>query len=74
MTVLKKIFGFLFSRFLWTLIGVAILCALIWFYGPLISFGDSQPLAPELTRIIVIGAIIILWLLSMLISQMRSNG
>ncbi|SDE47489.1 type VI secretion system protein ImpL [Paracoccus isoporae] len=72
MTVLKKILGVLLSRFLWTLIGVAILCALIWFYGPLLSFGDLQPLASELTRIVVIGVIIILWLLSMLIRQMRA--
>ncbi|MBU3031509.1 type VI secretion system membrane subunit TssM [Paracoccus marinaquae] len=72
MTVLKKIFGFLFSRCLWTLIGVAILCVLIWLYGPLISFGAMQPLASDLTRIVVIGVIIILWLLSMLIRQMRA--
>ncbi|WP_300042630.1 type VI secretion system membrane subunit TssM [uncultured Paracoccus sp.] len=72
MTVLKKILVLLFSRFLWTLIGVVILCALIWFYGPLISFGDTQPLASDLTRIVVIGVIIILWLLSMLIRQMRA--
>ena len=29
MRVLKKILGFLFSRFLWTLIGIVVLCALI---------------------------------------------
>ncbi len=72
MAVLKKILGFLFSRFLWTLIGVIILCVLIWLYGPLISFGEMQPLASDLTRIIVIGVIIILWLLSMLLRQMRA--
>lgn len=72
MGVLKKILGFLFSRFLWTLIGIVILCALIWFYGPLISVGDAAPLAGDLTRIVVIGVIIILWLLSMLLRQMRA--
>ncbi len=72
MSVLKKIFGFLFSRFLWTLIGITILCLLIWFYGPLISFGDAQPLAADLTRIVVIGVIILLWLVSVLIRQLRS--
>ncbi len=72
MAVLKKILGFLFSRFLWTVIGLTILCVLIWFYGPLLSFGDAQPLASDLTRIVVIGVIIIVWLVSMLVRQMRS--
>ena len=72
MSFLKKILGFLFSRFLWTLIGITILCVLIWFYGPLISVGDASPLAGELTRIVVIGVIIILWLVSMLVRAMRA--
>lgn len=72
MSVLKKILGFVFSRFLWSLIGIAIFCALIWFYGALISIGDAAPLAGELTRIVVIGVIIILWLVSMLLRQMRA--
>ena len=72
MTLLKKIFGFLFSRFLWTLIGIVILCLLIWLYGPLVSLGEMQPLASELARLGTIGVIVILWLLSMLIGQMRA--
>lgn len=72
MAAIRAIFGFLVSRFLWTLIGVILLCLLIWLYGPLVSVGDMQPLASDLTRIIVIGVIIILWLLSMLIRQMRA--
>ena len=72
MRVLKKVFGFLISRFLWTLVGIAVLCALIWFYGPLVSVGEFQPLAPDLTRIVVIGAIIILWLVLILLRQMRA--
>ncbi|WP_299425944.1 type VI secretion system membrane subunit TssM [uncultured Shimia sp.] len=72
MGFLKKILGILFSRTLWTLIGIALLCALIWFYGPLISFGESAPLASDVTRLIVIGVIIILWLVSMLIRQLRA--
>lgn len=72
MAFLKKMLGFLFSRFLWTLIGIVLLCAAIWFYGPLISFGDTVPLASDLTRLIVVGVIVILWLVSMLIRQMRA--
>ena len=72
MGFLKTIFRFLFSRFLWTLIGITILCALIWLYGPLVSIGTAEPLASEMTRIIVIGAIIILWLVRMLFKQLRA--
>ncbi|ETX30229.1 type VI secretion system membrane subunit TssM [Roseivivax isoporae] len=72
MSFLKKILGFLFSRLLWTAIGIAILCALIWIYGPLVSIGTAEPLAGELTRVVVIGLILIFWLLSMLIRQMRA--
>ena len=72
MGVLKAILRVLFSRFLWTLIGIAVLCTLIWVYGPLVSIGSAQPLAGELVRVIVIGGILILWLLSMLIRQIRA--
>ncbi|MDO5756833.1 MAG: type VI secretion system membrane subunit TssM [Rhodobacterales bacterium] len=72
MGALNKILGFIFSRFLWTLIGIAILCTLIWFYGPLISIGDAAPLAGELPRIVTIGVIIILWLVSVLLRQLRA--
>ena len=59
MGFLKTIFSFLFSRFLWTLIGIVILCLLIWLYGPLVSVGTAEPLAGELTRVVVIGGIVI---------------
>ncbi|MCA0963387.1 type VI secretion system membrane subunit TssM [Salipiger bermudensis] len=72
MGVLKAIIRVLFSRVLWTLIGLAVLCTLIWFYGPLVSIGATQPLAAELVRVVVIGGIVILWLLSMLVRQIRA--
>ena len=72
MGFLKKILSILFSRMLWTFIGIAVLCVLIWLFGPLISVGDAAPLASDMVRIVVIGVIIILWLLSMLIRQLRA--
>ena len=72
MGFLKTIFRFLFSRFLWTLIGITILCLLIWLYGPLVSVGQAEPLASEMTRVIVIGVIVILWLVRMLFKQLRA--
>ncbi|MDO6584924.1 type VI secretion system membrane subunit TssM [Salipiger sp. 1_MG-2023] len=72
MTVLRILFRTLLSRTLWTFIGLVLLCALIWLYGPLVSIGAAQPLASDLTRVIVIGVIAILWLLSLLLRQIRA--
>ncbi len=72
MAVLKKIFGFFLSRFFWTAVGIAILCALIWFFGGLVSFGDVAPLASDMAKLIAIGLILILWLFLMLLRQLRA--
>lgn len=72
MGIIKTIFGFLFSRFLWTLIGIALLCLLIWVYGPLFQFGTATPLGSEIARIIFIGFIIVSWLVMMLMRQIRA--
>ena len=72
MGVLKKILGFFLSRFFWTAVGIAILCALIWFYGGLVSFGATAPLASDMAKLIAIGVILILWLFLMLLRQLRA--
>ncbi len=72
MGILKAIFGFLFSRLLWTLIGITLLCFLIWIYGPLLQFGTAVPLGSPIMRIILIGLIVIAWLVSMLMKQVRA--
>ncbi|MEO0931741.1 MAG: type VI secretion system membrane subunit TssM, partial [Pseudomonadota bacterium] len=71
MGFVKTIFGFLFSRLLWTLIGITLLCLVIWFYGALVQFGTAVPLATPIARIILIGLIVIAWLVSMLLRQLR---
>lgn len=71
MGFVKTIFGFLFSRLLWTLIGITLLCLVIWFYGALVQFGTAVPLASPIARIILIGLIVIAWLVSMLLRQLR---
>lgn len=72
MKILKAIFRFLFSRRLWTFIGILLLCALIWLFGPLVSVGDMVPLADDLVRMIVIAVILVLWLFSLLLAQLRA--
>ena len=72
MKVIKAIFRFLFSRRLWTFIGLVVLCALIWLFGPLVRVGDAAPLADETVRLIVIAVIVIVWLFSLLLAQLRA--
>ena len=69
---MRAFFRFLISRTLWTLIGLAVLCALIWLFGPLVSFGEATPLESPLARGIAIGAILILYLLRVLFRQIRA--
>jgi type VI secretion system protein ImpL len=70
--LIKTIFRFLISRKLWVFIGVIVLCALIWQFGPLLALGDMQPLGDELNRLIAIGVVVLIWLFSILLAQLRS--
>ena len=69
---LKAILGFLFSRLLWTIIGLIVLSVLIWLFGGLLKFGEAAPLEGDLPRAILIGAIWIIWLLRMLFRQLKA--
>ena len=68
----KAVLGFLISRSFWTLVGLVLLSAAIWLYGPLVSVGEAAPLAGELTRLVVIGLLVIAWLISLLLRQIRA--
>jgi type VI secretion system protein ImpL len=72
MRILRKILRFFASRGFWTFVGVALLCAFIWLYGPLIAFGEATPLAGELTRLVVIALIVVTWLVLVLLRQIRA--
>ena len=72
MRLIKSFFGFFLSRTFWTLVGLVLLAALIWLYGPLLAFGTATPLASDLARIVVIGLLVILWLVSALVRQIRA--
>ena len=72
MRMIKGFFRFLISRRLWVFIGIVLLCALIWQFGPLLAFGEVHPLDEELSRLIAIGIVVILWLFSVLLGQLRA--
>ncbi len=60
---MKKLINFFKQRWLISLLGILALSLFIWFLGPFFAFADYQPLAPESSRFILIGLIIIIWLM-----------
>lgn len=60
---MKKIFGFLFHPVLLTALALVVISLLIWWIGPLVKIGTLAPLESELSRAILIGAIVLLVLL-----------
>lgn len=64
MRILLSFLSFLGSRVFLTFVGVVALSVLVWYLGPRLEVGGSEPLAAETTRIAVIAAIWLIWLLS----------
>lgn len=55
---MKKIFKYLFNRWMLTFLGLAAVSTLIWLAGPLIAFADYRPLETDTIRIALIFFII----------------
>ncbi|MBP7241247.1 type VI secretion system membrane subunit TssM [Amaricoccus sp.] len=72
MAILRFIWAVVSSRWLWTAIGLVLLSALVWFWGPLLAFGDAAPLASETVRLALIGALVFLWLLWIVLARRRA--
>ncbi len=74
---MKKLLNFIKQRWFISLLGVLALGLFIWFLGPFFAFADYQPLAPELSRFILIGLIVIFWLVVQIwsfVKTMRQNS
>ena len=71
--MIKKIFGFLFSPLLLTLLALIVVALLIWWIGPLVKIGALAPLESETTRAIVIGVIVLLVLLRAIYRRWRAR-
>ena len=70
---MQAVLEFLKRTWVMQLIGITVLCALIWFAGPQVAFAHRAPLEPELNRILAILAVIILWLGCNLYLQAHAN-
>jgi type VI secretion system protein ImpL len=47
---MKRLFSWLFTRWVWTLLGVLLLSLLVWFAGPLLAFAGREPFASTAVR------------------------
>ena len=74
MRFLKGILAVLTARWFLTLVGAAILAALIWYFGPLLAVADQKPLASDFNRLLAILGITLLWGVSNLWSLRRSHA
>ncbi|RUX90381.1 type VI secretion system membrane subunit TssM, partial [Mesorhizobium sp. M2A.F.Ca.ET.040.01.1.1] len=72
MFILRFLWAVITSRFLWTLIGIALLSLLIWVFGPIVQVGPYAPFESENVRIAIIAGLIILWLIWLIIAQRRA--
>ncbi|ODT06065.1 MAG: type VI secretion protein VasK [Mesorhizobium sp. SCN 65-20] len=72
MFILRFLWSVLTSRWLWTLIGLALLSLIIWIFGPIVAIGRSTPFASETVRIGMIAGLLILWLIWLIIAQRRA--
>ena len=72
MAVLRFLWAVLTSRWLWSLIGIALLGAIVWLFGPLVGIGTARPLAGEIARLGVILAIVLIWLVWIILAQRRA--
>ncbi len=57
-----------------TLVGLLLLSLLIWFGGPYLGFGESQPLTSPVVRLLLIIMIVVIWAVWLQIQQLRVRG
>jgi type VI secretion system protein ImpL len=69
-----KLLALFKSRLFITLVGLLLLSLLIWFGGPYLGFGESQPLASPIVRLLVIIVIVVIWAVWLQVQQMRVRG
>ncbi len=72
MFILRFLWAVLTSRWLWTLIGITLLSAVIWIFGPIVQVGPYSPFDSDNVRIAIIAGLIILWLIWLIIAQRRA--
>jgi len=61
---MKKLLGLIFNEWVLAFIGLLALALVIWIVGPLVQVGKYVPLDTVMSRVVLIGAIVLLYLLN----------
>ena len=59
---MNKLAAILLSRWVISGLAVLVLCALVWFFGPLLGYGINFPLEPALPRAVIVVLLVLIWL------------
>ena len=70
---MKTVIEFFKNKWVIQLLGIIALSLLIWFVAPLIAIAGNVPLASELSRVVVILVIVVVWMLFSLLMQLKAN-
>ncbi|HYZ22499.1 MAG TPA: hypothetical protein VE690_10110, partial [Rhodopila sp.] len=73
MKLLRSILSVLRARWFWTLVGAVILSLLVWFFGALIAVGEERPLVSDVSRLLVVLGIAVLWGLWNVLAMARAR-
>jgi len=69
----KIVSDFLKNKWVIQLLGIIALSLLIWFFGPLIAVAGNVPLESDITRLLIILIMVVLWGLNNLRIQLKAN-
>lgn len=64
--------GLIGRRFI-SVIWLVALCVIIWFYGSLLAFGQWKPLVSANTRLLLIAALVLIWVIYLAITIIRDR-
>jgi type VI secretion system protein ImpL len=70
---MQKLQSIIRSHWFETLVGVVLLGLLVWFLGPLLGFGEAHPLEDEISRIVVLAVLAVLWVIGNLVLMLREG-
>lgn len=71
MGMLKKLFSWLTNKWVLSILGLLILCLLIWYVGQILAFGSWMPLADDTTRTLCILLVVAIWVVIQLLKVIR---
>lgn len=73
MGMLKKLFSWLTNKWVLSILGLLILCLVIWYVGQILAFGSWMPLADDGIRGLFILLVIAIWLVIQLVKVVRQK-